>query len=69
MDYGKLKKGDKIRYQGKIGVLLTDPKYISTSSWGLWFADVGWEDGETATQFMLCRQGLEKVEEVKKNGR
>jgi len=60
-----LSKGDKIKWRGRIGVLLTEPVYRTGyggygSSWGLHFAKVKWNNGEVR-EFMVDRTDIEKV--------
>lgn len=64
-EYQKMKKGDKITWDGKTGVLLSDAKYFSTGSSGMYYAAIEWEWG-TQKNFCLCRIGLKKIEEANK---
>ena len=60
MEYAKLKKGDKISFEGRKGVLLSDAEYKATPSRGWYEAKVRWEDGREET-FMLNRTKLKKL--------
>jgi hypothetical protein len=57
IDYKKLKKGQKIKFHSRKGVLMEKPKYISGGSWGGFQAKVKWDDGEVST-FDLNRNAV-----------
>ena len=64
----KFKEGDKIKFRGKVGTLLTDLYYKTGkggygSQWGLNFAKIKWEDG-TETELMMCYTKIEKLSEI-----
>jgi len=65
-NYKDWKKGDRIITKDqREGILLSDPKYISGNSYGLFYADVKWSNGEIVKSFMLCLKGLYRIREVK----
>ncbi len=57
--YERMKVGDRIMIQDSIkGTLTSVPVYKSTSRWGLFFANIKWDDGTTTRDFMICRTDL-----------
>jgi len=56
--YEEMKKGDKINFLGKEGTLTSTPKYVTTRTSGLFYADVKWDDGTETKDMMICRKGL-----------
>lgn len=57
--YKEMKKGDKIRFRGKTGTLLTTPEYKVDRRSGLFYADVIWNNRRKQKGMMICRRGLE----------
>lgn len=56
--YKQIRKGDSIRFHGDEGVLLSEPKYLTTNTSGLFYAKVQWASGSVQENFMICRVGL-----------
>jgi hypothetical protein len=61
MNIKTLQAGDKIKYKGSVGQLLTDPNYFSSGRAGLHYAKIRWTDG-VIVNFCLNRLGVEKLE-------
>lgn len=65
-NWNEVKKGEKIIFNNRKGVLLSDPKYISTPSSGLHYADVQWEDGQIDKMFCVAYIGCITLKEHNK---
>ena len=63
MNYKTLRAGAPFTLQGKKGVLVTDPEYLTTRMSGLYYADVKWEDGQVQRNFMICLLDIEWIKE------
>ena len=62
--YNEMKRGDRIRFRGNVGILLTDAAYgidklRGYTASGLHYADIKWDDGYANKQWMINRVGLE----------
>jgi hypothetical protein len=57
IDYHKLKKGTKVKFYGRRGVLTSDSEYVSGGSWGGYQARIKWNDGEETT-WSLNKTGM-----------
>jgi hypothetical protein len=56
--YEQYKTGDRIKVGQREAVLLSDAFYKSTRSWGLFFAEIMWDDMTINDSFMICRNDL-----------
>ena len=72
--YNEMKRGDRVRFRGNAGTLLTDAKYEidklhGYTSSGLHYADIKWDDGYVDKQWLINRVGLEWVPKHKLKSR
>jgi hypothetical protein len=56
-NWSEIKKGERIFFDNKEGVLLSDTKYISSLSSGLYYADVQWSHGIMDKSFCVSYLG------------
>lgn len=61
LDYKSLKVGDRLRYRGREGVLMSKPEYISFGTHAGWYAMIKWEDEDEPRQCPIHMVGMEKV--------
>lgn len=53
--YKDWEKGDRVILNGsRLGTLITKPKYETGVSFGLFFADIRWDDGLITKGFNVC---------------
>jgi hypothetical protein len=57
IDYKKLKKGTKVKFRSRKGVLTSDAEYVSGGSWGGFQARIKWNDGEES-EWSLNKTGM-----------
>jgi len=61
-DYQDLKKGQRIKIRDRIGTLITDSKYVSTSSMGYFTAGIEWDNEADQNNVLLNDHRLEVAE-------
>jgi len=52
--YHPWKKGDRIKRGDRIGTVITNGYYMNTSSHGLWYYTIQWENGEKSEAIFPC---------------
>lgn len=61
-NYEKWESGDRLLLNNsRKGILFSKPKYRSTNTYGLFFADIRWDDGGYSKDFIVCTTNLKNL--------
>jgi hypothetical protein len=60
-DYKNIKEGQKFKYYGRTGEIITTPSENPNIDYGLYYADIKFKDGTVIKDFMICRKDIEWI--------